>query len=853
MKARGGRPNPRQTGDDLLSIVLWEDSGQITQGKGKEISGAESRRWNVGRCWIVCEARAKTQKKGNVVCKTRGPAVVDLAKICDYKGSCPRLTVSSRRHMKTIGDYEILEVIEKGGMGRVYTARHSMLHRVDAIKELIPELEHDAEALKRFKDEARQLAQLDHENVVIIHNFVEQDGRYYLVMEYLEGMNLRTLMQQNERRPLSRKLHIAIQICKGLQHSHLRGIVHRDIKPENIQIRDDGRVKIIDFGIARSSSSTITQAGVLIGTRPYMSPEQARGEYVDHRSDIFSFGIVLYELLTSRHPFEGKDVPAVLYKITHEEPPPLTLKEVEGQDELRRIIRTCLEKEPEKRYNDFGEVIDAFEDIIDALSQVIDEGDRLLTLRDKLSRVGALSWRHALRYVEHMLAALNHTGGKGVVHGGIRPANILLTKQDKAQLFDPGREQAGAWNKTIIKEEQRLLCYRAPEHFLDPMEVDQRSDLYALGVVLYEMLTGRLPFDAEADRPVLIARITAGEAPPPDHFVPELPPEVVAIVMRVLEPDPNKRYQRASEMRAAIKALTRTPWGRRVAAVATFLVLVVGSWFFLPLKSQTVSSPGILSVSTTPEEAQVFLDSLFLGQTPLDNHALADTADTLIFRIEKEGYVALDTTVYRQDERSIELNLVLDSLSSQPPELAEGNGREDDASDDDEPLSPVVVPDTSESGPDPPAAEFGTVVLTAKPAGVATLFIDNKPHGTDSVSLSLSAGAHEVSCSHPDYDSIAKQITVIAGQTDTVTCYFEHPLSIVTELEHGGASFGFVVISGQDSVEQTPVFRSLKPGTYIIGVERDGYTVLTPPKTLRVQPGFSKIPYRLSFKIRPEQ
>ncbi len=261
--------------------------------------------------------------------------------------------------MKKIGKYEIIEEIGSGGMGVVYRAHDPVLGRDVAIK-LIVAKAMDPEMRERFYREARASGKLQHENLAVVYDVGEIEGRPYIVMEYLKGKDLGAIIKAKTPLTLPQKLDYSRQICKGLAFVHSENIIHRDIKPENIMIVGGGKVKILDFGVARPVSSKLTQAGTRVGTPWYMSPEQIKGDGIDKRSDIFSFGVLLYELLTYRRPFEGDDT-TVMYKIVHEEPPPFQLDDVEMQEELKALLAKCLAKPANGRYNSFAEVIGALE------------------------------------------------------------------------------------------------------------------------------------------------------------------------------------------------------------------------------------------------------------------------------------------------------------------------------------------------------------------------------------------------------------------------------------------------------------------------------------------------------------
>jgi serine/threonine protein kinase/Tol biopolymer transport system component len=252
---------------------------------------------------------------------------------------------------RTLAHYRVLEYIGGGGMGVVYKAGDLRLERTVALKFLPPELTRDPEAKVRFLQEARSASVLDHPNICTIHEVGEtDDGRLYLAMPYYDGETLRRRIERAPI-PIDEAIDIAEQIARGLAKAHRGGIVHRDIKPANIMVTDDGVVKILDFGLAKlAGAAAITRTGSSVGTPAYMSPEQARGEDVDHRTDLWSFGIVLYELVAGRRPFRGEHDQAVLYGILNEAPKPLTEVRAEAPPELERIAEGLLAKDPGDRY-----------------------------------------------------------------------------------------------------------------------------------------------------------------------------------------------------------------------------------------------------------------------------------------------------------------------------------------------------------------------------------------------------------------------------------------------------------------------------------------------------------------------
>ncbi len=262
-----------------------------------------------------------------------------------------------------LGPYEIQSSIGAGGMGEVYRARDTRLAREVAIKVLPEVFARDADRLQRFEHEARVLSTVNHPNILAIHDVGAQGDLHYLVSELLEGQTLREKMNAG---PLSQRrvTEYAVEMARGLAAAHDQGIVHRDLKPDNIFITRDGRVKILDFGLAKQAigeaglsgqSATVaaptpTQPGTVMGTVGYMSPEQVRGQTVDHHSDIFSLGAILYEMISGKRAFKGDTSVETMNAILKEDPPELNESGLNVTPGLDRIVRHCLEKEPGQRF-----------------------------------------------------------------------------------------------------------------------------------------------------------------------------------------------------------------------------------------------------------------------------------------------------------------------------------------------------------------------------------------------------------------------------------------------------------------------------------------------------------------------
>jgi serine/threonine protein kinase len=276
---------------------------------------------------------------------------------------------------QTLSHYRLVDKIGEGGMGVVWKAFDTRLEREVAIKILPPEFASDPARLARFEREAKAIAALNHPNIVTIYSVERADGIHFFTMELVDGRPLSDQVSRDGL-PFERFLELAIPLADALSSAHEHGITHRDLKPANIMVTRQGRVKILDFGLAKlvreeggegpdapTRMKTLTRDGGLLGTVPYMSPEQARGQPVDARSDVFSFGSMLYEMLTGQLPFLGDSTPQTLARILEVEPEPLSDLRDDVPLELERIVHRCLRKQPERRYNDTRDLVNSLRDL----------------------------------------------------------------------------------------------------------------------------------------------------------------------------------------------------------------------------------------------------------------------------------------------------------------------------------------------------------------------------------------------------------------------------------------------------------------------------------------------------------
>ncbi len=265
-----------------------------------------------------------------------------------------------------IGKYEVLEQIGAGGFGAVYKARDPIIKRLVAVKLCTAD---DEQLRKRFYREAEISGNLHDPNIVTVFDSGVEDGAPYLIQEYLGGEDLDRVIRRGDDIPKHERLECLMQVAKGLRYAHKKGVLHRDVKPGNVRLLEAGKAKLMDFGIAtlKSSHTRLTRIGTLVGTVGYLAPEQLRGAKADERVDVFSFGVLAYELLSYQRPFKGDDWEVVCRNIIETEPEPLADLISGYPDELIRIVERCLRKDPNERYASFDEILPALNPVLVAL------------------------------------------------------------------------------------------------------------------------------------------------------------------------------------------------------------------------------------------------------------------------------------------------------------------------------------------------------------------------------------------------------------------------------------------------------------------------------------------------------
>lgn len=522
------------------------------------------------------------------------------------------------------------------------------------------------------------------------------------------------------------------------------------------------------------------------------------------------------------------------------------------------------------------------------------------TLKDRIVAEGAMDVPDALPIIDQMLAALEDAHGAGVVHRDIKPHNIMLTQAGGVKVTDFGLAKVYRPDdqKTVTQGVYGTLNYMSPEQVQGLGQVDQRSDIYSLGMTIYEMLAGRLPFDDDSREFALMRTIVEEKLPPPNRFRPDLPPPLVELISRTLEKDPDQRFQSAAAMRRALKRIEKkmrrganaspdTPpngSASRVAKTLSYavfgvavLALGVGAYVIYhqfasddstateTAQVQPVSTPSaVLSITSDPVDALVYLNDRNVGRTPLPG--LAVTGDSLTLRIEKPGYQSLDTALYVVEDSTPSLNVQLSPIASTPPAADEravadaGDDAETPSEDPGRSSDSEPAPDVSEdtSKPAPPAR--GTLRLDVNPQG--TIQVDGEVRDTGVIELP--AGRHTLRLRHSEYGVKDTTVMIAGGETLSLTCSFEQTIAVNTE-----GVWGNVWINGVNTEQSTPQTFRRGTGTYRIELRRSGYTVPSgtyyktvdgarytlpftgPVRQITVEPTCTPITHSLFFRTTP--
>jgi serine/threonine protein kinase len=539
--------------------------------------------------------------------------------------------------------YRIYDEIGQGTVATVYLAKDLERNQVVALKIIHPELAEQSQFARRFRRQARLLTKLDSPHTVKVLDYGSDEGVDFIVLEYVEGRALAAILEEEGALEVQQALSFARQVAQGLAHADEAGIVHRDIRPANIMVEPRGLVKIMDFGIARGVDlSRLTATGIL-GSAHYLSPEQAEGKEVDIRSDIYSLGITLFEILTGRRPYEADNAVDIVLK--HLQEPVPSLREFDGEipGEVDELVKRCLAKDPEERFRTPGELMEAIDETLRGaegepplgmeaalvgqtlgqyrLVERIGRGgmatvykayqpslDRYVAVKvlpaylghdpgfaarfqREARAIARLNHPHVLpvydsgqegelsyivmRYVEggtlkerlgkplrlneaveiisQVGGALDYAHRQEVIHHDVKPSNVLIDAEGWALLADFGLAKIAEASVQITKTGVGVgtPAYMSPEQG-QGKRVDGRSDIYSLGIMLFEMLTGQVPFEADTPLAVLIKHLTAA-LPLPREINPDIPEPVERVILKAVAKAPEDRYRRGSEMVEALR------------------------------------------------------------------------------------------------------------------------------------------------------------------------------------------------------------------------------------------------------------------------------------------------------------
>ncbi len=549
------------------------------------------------------------------------------------------------------GRYRIIRQLGQGGMGTVYEAFDVELERAIALKSIRPDLAANPAALRRLKQETLLTRQIAHRNVVRIFDLGVADGLRFITMEFVDGTDLKSLLGTRGRFSPKDAIAVMKQVCEGLQAAHTEDVIHRDLKPQNILIGRDHRVRIVDFGLARSFDHTgITRTGTVLGTPHYMAPEQALGGQSDARSDIFALGVVFYELLTGELPFPAENMIESFLARTRDRARPIHSIDSSIPQWLARIVMRCLDREPGRRYQNAQELLEELNAaeaprfssyasvsgvfapgmvlgsryLIEAEAgeggmgkvyrardldldrtialkivrpELASDPNGLLRLKHEISLASQISHKNVLRIhdlgeadglrfvsmawadgedLSHLLRrygslpeerivqlAIEMCEGlaaaheQGIVHRDLKPSNVLLNSAGHACIADFGLA------RMLETQQQQPLSSAGEVHgtprYMSPEQaegklVDSRTDIYSLGLILYEMSTGKIPFKDDSVFQTLALRVA--EIPQSPKLVnPALSEKLVAIILRCLERDPRNRYATTRDLLAALRQL----------------------------------------------------------------------------------------------------------------------------------------------------------------------------------------------------------------------------------------------------------------------------------------------------------
>lgn len=531
---------------------------------------------------------------------------------------------------KKIANFELKELIGTGGMANIYKALQLSLDRLVALKVLHHHLTLNKNFIMRFENEAKKAAKLHHENIVSIIDYGHLDNEYFIAMEYIEGQSLKEMMTRMKRLPLEIALLICCEVAKGLRYAHSHGLIHRDIKPANIMLSTDGRIMITDFGIAKAfNDMSITDTGQMVGSPAYMSPEQAASRPIDHRCDIFSLGIVLYEIITGEKPFKGETYQEMIASIISGAPVEPSLMRIDVTPSIENIIMRVLNKDIDSRYQDadeFGVELDN-----ELRRYVIPSSKKLISgfLKNPIRTAERLRVGRISKHMESALYLVN------LGHGRLEDASREF---EKVLLYDKNNKVAKEYLQKLRSGQIDFDKKQLPKVFKRRYIAAVAAGVIVFIIAFMLILSSTGKFAEKIGK----FDISIGEI----ATVPPLPEKTM---ISVVEDSRNETQKTTSAgiMGSKNKSAPKSAKGKNVAIKA-------GKGYNYP--NQNLGNYGFLEIVSTPR-ATFHVDLKEYGQTGGTPVKLSPGRHTIT--IEVDGYKVVRKRIFTETGKTERLNVVL--------------------------------------------------------------------------------------------------------------------------------------------------------------------------------------------------
>jgi serine/threonine protein kinase len=766
---------------------------------------------------------------------------------------------------KDFGGFELKEKIGSGGMASVYLAVQKSLQRPVVLKILYPHLAEDEKLVQRFEREARAAAMMRHENIIQVIDCGRYEDVAYIAMEFVEGMDLKKWLEAHGTPPIEMALLMLRDLCKGLEHAHGHRIIHRDIKPANVMLTPDGTIKLMDFGLARSGAETSTQmtmVGSVMGTPAYMSPEQATGEVVDERSDIFSSGIVAYELLGGQRPFSGDSYSTVLRSILTVEPPEVTHFNPLVPEEVARIVRGMLQKDVSKRYASIAQVREDLEGVIEQLGLL--RGKDLLREYALDPQTVGDRWR-SKRLSRHL-------------DQGLFFENMGLGKIDDALLefrrvlhLDPENPTARDHVKKLEREREKLMASQAPAEPapgsapVPPSPAGEAADNRPAGEASNDRTMIMTPGQAASQPPTPGAPpVSAGVPPSPageasdqnatmlfspgqaaaaSSLPPSPPPPPAAGASMPPAPKPaEKKPAAAPAPKPAPAAKPAAPAAKSgglpmpiLAGIGVLVVLIIAVVVMLMnKKGDDASKSQPVATNVPPATAPV---------TP----PVSEPTKTAPAPSEPTKTPPVVTPKPTTKPSVLTSPVPMKPAPEKPAPEKKTPDKKAPTKTQTPPPAPVPAPAPKE---EPKSNAMATLIVKATPFA-ATLTVDGDAKGANQsqFKLSLKPGKHTVRMTHTTGAPYETTVNLDAGDEQTVTHDFTGSFGSISV--SADPTWGEIYLDGDPQGKTTPfVISNLRPKEYQVVLVRDGYTVDGGAQFVTVKPGQT---VSVKFKLKQKK